>query len=146
MEQEIATLAPASGAGIGKLIAQNLFAREGFIDRMGDAIWDALGAERRVWDKEANNGRGAWEVEPDNRSRLQAFFGIVAHMEGEPVKRIIHQHLGASGKPVDPVDALQESPALRAAVERTLAKATHRDKSPARHMRAKQADAVLEVD
>ncbi len=49
----------------------------------------------------------------------------MAHMEGEPVKRIIHQHLGADGK-LDLRGALQDSPELAAAVAAELEKATWR--------------------
>ena len=46
-------------------------------------------------------------------------------MEGDPVKRIIHQHLGGAGA-VDPLAALRESPELRQAAKRMLEKAEFR--------------------
>jgi hypothetical protein len=129
-------LAPAAGAGIGKEIAANLLARAGFIDKMADALDNALTATRRTWDA----GSKSWIEEPDTRSQLQAFFGCLAHMEGEPIKRIIHQHTG-TGKAVDPLEALRESPALREATRRALDKAEWRQSG--RNGKApKQADAA----
>ncbi len=127
-------LAPASGAGIGKAVAENLLARAGFIEVMSDALYNALTATRRTWD----SGAKQWVEEPDTRSQLQAFFGIIAHMEGEPVKRVIHQH--TTNGMVDPLAALQGSPAAREAMQRLLDKAAHRDLKPARH--SKQADPI----
>jgi hypothetical protein len=126
-------LAPAAGAGIGKEIAANLLARPGFVDKMADALDNALTATRRTWD----SGSKQWVEEPDTRSQLQAFFGCLAHMEGEPIKRIIHQHTG-DGKGLDPLTALQESPALREAARRMLEKSEWRRSG----RNAKQAESV----
>lgn len=142
MENQTLALAPAAGHGIGKLVVENLLDRPGFVEKMGDVIWNALEAERRVWDKEANGGKGGWVCEPDSRSQLQAFFGIIAHMEGEPIKRIVHQHLGGNGETADPLAALKDSPALREAVRRTLDKSEFKG----RHSKVKQAEPVFEVD
>jgi hypothetical protein len=134
MSDEILTLAPAAGQGIGKQIAEKLLGRPGFIDRMADALDNALTATVRRWDKEADE----WIVDPDTRSQLQAFFGCLAHMEGEPIKRIIHQHLGGTGD-VDPLAAMQASPALRDAATRLIEKASFRD-------RKKKHAELVEVD
>lgn len=66
-----------------------------------------------------------WIREDDMRMQIQTLALVLAHMEGEPIKRIIHQHLGGTGA-VDPLAALQESPALRDAVSAVLAKAEYR--------------------
>lgn len=115
-------LAPAAGVGIGKLIADALLSDPDFIPRMKEAFMGALVAEIHFFDKAG----GGWQSRPDYRIRLQAVMGCLAHMEGEPVKRIIHQHLGGTGE-IDPLAAMQDSPALREAVERTLAKAKWRE-------------------
>lgn len=103
---------------------------------MSDALHNALTATRRTWDSASKT----WVEEPDTRSQLQAFFGCLAHMEGEPIKRIIHQHNG-SGKPLDAVAALQESPALREATRRALDKAEFKGRN-ARKADPVDADAV----
>lgn len=115
-ENETTQLAPAAGAGIGKILAERLLATPGFIDAMVDAVTNGLRATRSFWTKEGLH------TEPDSKTQLQAFALTMAHMEGEPIKRIIHQHLGGSGQ-VDPLKALQESPELLEAVARTLEKA-----------------------
>jgi hypothetical protein len=138
---ENAQLAPAAGAGIGKMLAEDLLARPGFIREMADVIAGAIRANTRHWDRDAKE----FIVEPDHKIRLQAFFGIVAHMEGEPIKRIIHQHLGGSGT-VDPLAALQESPALRDAAKKLLEKAEWRHSGHKPSKRPVKAAEALEVD
>lgn len=133
-QTEYLTLAPAAGEGIGKEIARILLARPGFLEAMADALHNALTATRRTWD----SGAKQWVEEPDTRSQLQAFFGCLAHMEGEPIKRIIHQHLGGRGD-VNPLDALRDSPALRDAARALLNKAEFRTRN------AKPADEVLDA-
>jgi hypothetical protein len=71
------------------------------------------------------------------------FFGLLAHMEGEPVKRIIHQHLGADGK-LDIRGALQDSPELASAVAAELEKARWRHSGRQDHKRPKKAQPVVE--
>jgi hypothetical protein len=121
MPHETLELAPAAGAGIGKEIARILLARPGFIEAMADALHNALTAERRTWD----SGSKQWVTEPDTRSQLQAFFGCLSHMEGEPIKRVFHQHM-SDGK-VDPLAVLQDSPATREALQRLLDKSKWRE-------------------
>jgi hypothetical protein len=122
MENET-TLAPMAGAGIGKLLADGLLGDPGFVALMRTTALDCLNAMAPArWDKAGNDGKGAWVRDPDMRIRAQMFFGLLAHMEGEPVKRIIHQHLGGAGT-VDPLAALQESPELREAARRLMEKA-----------------------
>lgn len=123
MATENLQLAPAAGEGIGKEVARILLARPGFVEAMADALHNALTAQRRTWD----SGAKQWVEEPDTRSQLQAFFGCLAHMEGEPIKRVFHQHMTA-GK-VDPLTVLQDSPATLAAVERLLDKAKFRTRT-----------------
>ena len=86
---------------------------------MADVAEEGLRAmSPRRWDKETES----WIADPDYRVRTSTLFSIIAHMEGEPIKRIIHQHLGGNGT-VDPLGALQESPALREAAKAMLEKA-----------------------
>ena len=136
MSNQTLTLAPAAGAGIGKMVAEALLADAQFIPLMKEAAAGALSATTRRWDKDSED----WIIEPDYRTRLQAWLGILAHMEGDPVKRVIHAHVG-DGKATDPLAALHESPALLEAVERMAAKARHRDLKPARHARKVEVEA-----
>jgi hypothetical protein len=117
MPEETLTLAPAAGAGIGKLLADRLLAEPGFMDLMVAAVVNGLKATRSFYVKDKG-----MHTEADAKTQLQAFALIMAHMEGEPVKRIIHQHLGAGGQ-LDVMAALRESPALLAAAEREIEKA-----------------------
>ena len=136
-EETTLTLAPAAGVGVGKAVADDLLARPGFAKRLADALERGLSATRRTWD----SGSKQWVEEPDTRSQLQAAFGIMAHMEGEPVKRIIHQHLGGAGT-VDPLGALRESEALRDAAKAMLEKAEWRTSGNKAYKRPKQAQPV----
>ncbi len=136
----IATLSPAAGAGIGKVLADALTSDKEFLPLMIDAAKDGLKAERSFWVKDGMSGR--LETEPDMRIRTQTLFGLLAHMEGEPIKRIIHQHLGAGGT-VDPLAALQASPELRAAARRELEKAEWRTSGKQDHKRPKKAAPTL---
>jgi len=132
------TLAPAAGAGIGKALADALLADPAFLPAMVEAAKGGLTATRSFWCK-TGQGEGHLETEPDFRIRVQALALILAHMEGEPVKRIIHQHLGGAGT-VDPLAALQESAPLRDAARRMLEKAEFRT----RHGQPKQAEPAAE--
>ena len=132
-------LAPAAGSGIGKAIADDLLARPEFAKKLADCLERGLTATRRVW-VSTGKGEGYWEEEPDTRSQLQAAFGIMAHMEGEPVKRIIHQHLGGAGNGFDLQGALKDSPELSAAVERELQKANWRTSGNQAHKRKKKEE------
>lgn len=142
---ETLTLAPAAGAGIGKQLAEALLARPDFLEAMTDAAMGGLTATRSFWAGKGENG--SLETEPDMKVRIQTLALLLAHMEGEPIKRIIHQHLGGTGT-VDPLAALQESPALREAAGRLLEKASWRTSGKQAHKRPKQAEAptALEVE
>jgi hypothetical protein len=131
------TLAPAAGSGMGKELADSLLADATFIPLMRQTAIDCLNAmSPRRWDKEQG-----WISDPDMRIRAQMFFGLMAHMEGEPVKRIIHQHLGAGGQ-LDIMGALRESPALLAAAKREIDKAEFR----ASGRKQKKAEPTAEVE
>ncbi len=121
---ENATLAPSAGTGVGKLLADALLNTPGFVQLMVDALVGGLRADMPPrWDKHADK----WTTAADHRTRVQTVTLILAHMEGEPIKRIIHQHLG--GAEIDAMAAIRESPALQAAMERTLANAKFRDRN-----------------
>lgn len=128
------TLAPASGDGFGKEFFDRLLAEPDFMDLMIGAARDGLRAmSPRRWDKES----GQWLADPDCRTRVQTLFGLMAHGIGEPVKRIIHQHLGAGGK-LDVGAALTESPELTEAVRRELQKAEWKHSGHQAHKRPKK--------
>ena len=135
-ETEQITLAPAAGAGIGKILADRLLAEPDFVESMIAAVKNGLKATRSFYVK----GDGM-QTEPDSKTQLQAFALVMAHMEGEPVKRIIHQHLGGAGT-VDPLAALRESDALRDAARAMLEKAEWRTSGHKAYKRPKQAQPV----
>ncbi len=120
---EALTLAPSAGTGIGKIFADKLLSDPEFVTLLTDAAKDGLRADRSFWCGKGADGH--LETEPDMRTRIQTLALVLAHMEGEPIKRIIHQHLGGAGA-VDPLAALQESPALMAAAEAIIEKAKFR--------------------
>lgn len=132
---ETLTLAPASGAGIGKILADKLLANDDFIPSLESAMLGGLKATRSFWTKDAG-----LVTEPDFRVQVQTAALLLAHMEGEPVKRIIHQHLGGEGK-IDVLSALQESPALLEAAAKMVEKANFRKSG-----RTKKAEPVVEGD
>jgi len=136
---ETLQLAPAAGAGIGKLVADALLANPDFIPLMRDALLGGLEATTRHWDREAKQ----FEIEPDFKVRIQAFSMALAHMEGEPVKRIIHQHLGGDGQ-IDLGAALRDSPALQAAIERQLENARFKDRNRGGKTPPKTAEVVID--
>lgn len=128
------TLAPAAGAGIGKKVADALLAQDGFVDLMVNAMTNGLKATRSFYVKDEG-----MQTEPDFKVQLQAAALIMAHMEGEPVKRIIHQHLGAGGK-LDVGAALTDSPELAQAVERELQKARWKHSGHQAHKKPKKVE------
>lgn len=138
-EAETLTLAPAAGAGIGKALADLLLADPDFLAAMKSAAMDGLKATRSFWC--GKGGEGYLETEPDFRIRVQTMALLLAHMEGEPVKRIIHQHLGAGGK-LDFKAALQESPELAQALSRELDKANWKTSGHQAHKRPKKVGAA----
>ncbi len=117
-------LAPAAGAGIGKVIADKLLADPAFVPSMLDAVTNALKATRGFWTGKGESAE--YVTEPDYKTQLNAFALLLAHMEGEPIKRIVHQHLNAPA--ADPLQALRDSPALREAMRRELDKADRKAK------------------
>ncbi len=120
MENESNTLAPAAGAGIGKDVAGKLLDRADFVGKMEAAAMDGLTAmTARRWDPEAKK----WIQDPDYKTRVHTFFGLLAQMEGEPVKRVIHEHVNKRVGRADMVQQLRDSPELLAAVEREIEKA-----------------------
>lgn len=129
-------LAPAAGSGIGKLLADKLLAQPGFVDAMVLAVMNGLCATRSFWIKTPTGPELVTEA--DSKVQLQAFALILSHMEGEPIKRVIHQHL-TNGK-VDPLAVLKDSPATREALARLLDKATFHESG-----RTKPADVVLDA-
>lgn len=135
------SLAPAAGAGVGKKLAERLLARDDFMPLMEAAAIDGLQAMApRRWDKDTQD----WITDPDMKTRTAVFFGLIANMEGEPVKRIIHQHVGGGGR-VDLVQSLHDSPALLDAAKAMIAKAEHRTLKPAREEKKARKVALEQV-
>lgn len=133
-------LAPAAGSGVGKLLADALLARPDFVDALVAAVMCGLTANRSYYDGAAKQH----VTEPDARVRIQSVGLVLAHMEGEPIKRIVHQHIGAEGG-IDVLGALRDSPALQSAMERALEKARFRDR-PGRGRKAEKTVEAVEVD
>lgn len=145
---ETLTLAPSAGTGVGKLLADALLSDPEFLPAMIDAAKGGLKATRSFWC--GKGAAGYLETEPDERTRIQTLALLLAHMEGEPIKRIIHQHLGGAGT-VDPLAALQDSPELRDAARRMLEKAEWKHSGRGgEHKRPKRkeqaAEASIDVD
>lgn len=140
MENQTLTLAPAAGGGIGKAVADRLLARSDFLQLMEDAAVCGLTANLPPrWDSQGK----CWGPEmPDAKTRVTTWLGILAHMEGDPIKRIIHQHTGDGGK-LDVAAALRESPELLSALRREAEKAEWRTSGHQKHKRpAKQVEAM----
>lgn len=130
MENTQILLAPGAGTGLGKMLADALLGDPEFLPLMQKTAVECLKATAPMrWDKAANEGKGGWIRDPDFRVRAQMFFGLLAHMEGEPIKRIVHQHLGGSGDKISLLDALHDSPALAEALEKELTKAKFRTRN-----------------
>lgn len=140
---ETLSLTPASGSGLGKVLFAALLADPGFLPLMTSAAIGGLTAcFPKRWDKELED----WgEPEPDYKTRVQTFLALWAQAEGEPVKRTIHQHINAGGN-LDELAAIQESPAMLAALERTLAKAKAGMRKPTGTKRAEPVAADLVVE
>jgi len=117
-QQDLSALAPAAGTGIGAQIAAGFLARGDWLALCVDALVAALQANCKVYDK-ANNCLVTY---PDGRTRLEAVHKIWSHLEGEPVKRIIHEvRRGRDAESLQ--DDLARSPALREAAAEMLAAA-----------------------
>jgi len=140
MPDEILTLAPASGAGVGKILADRLLANPDFIPALEAAMMGGLKATRSFWAKDEG-----LQIEPDFRVQVQTAALLLAHMEGEPVKRIIHQHLGTGGK-LDVGGALQDSPELAAAVEKELQKARWKHSGHQAHKKPRKVEPAGDSD
>lgn len=109
---------------------------------MVNAAQGGLEATRSFW-----CGKGAdgyLEREPDWRVRTQTLALLLAHMEGEPVKRIIHQHLGTGE--IDPLGALQDSPELADRVRKLLEKAEWKTSGKSAHKRPKPVTKEPDVE
>lgn len=140
-QTEQLSLTPASGSGLGKVLFEALLADPNFLPLMTSAAVGGLTAcFPKRWDKELDD----WgEPEPDYKTRVQTFLALWAQAEGEPVKRTIHQHITAGGT-LDELAAMKDSPAMVAALEKTLAKFKASQRKPGT---PKQAEPVsLEVD
>lgn len=120
MQNTNVALAPAAGAGIGRMLFDLLLADPEFLPAMKEAAIGGLRAVQTFRDRQS----GELVRQPDFKTRIQALSMLLAQAEGDPIKRVIHQHLGAEGQ-LDVFAAMKESPALREAVRRELDKAEH---------------------
>jgi hypothetical protein len=118
------SLAPAAGSGIGRKLADMLLDDPEFLPCLKAAFMDGLKAETWYYDAQAKQRCSA----VDYKTRLNSAVSLLSHMEGDPIKRVIHQHLGG-----DPASALQDelvsSPALRTALRRRIEAAERAAKS-----------------
>lgn len=133
-QTETLSLAPAAGSGIGKLVFDALLADPQFIPLMVQAALGGLSATTSFY----NPATREVIEKVDFKTRLQTWLALTAHAEGEPVKRIIHQHFGGEGR-IDPGAALADSPELAAAVERELQKARWKHSGRQDHKKPKRA-------
>ena len=137
-QEESIILAPAAGTGIGKLVFDALLAEKDFIPLMVGAAMGGLKATTSFY----NPATREVIEKVDFKTRLNAWLALTAHAEGEPVKRIIHQHLTGPGGP-DLGAALRDSPELQEALARELQKAQWRTSGQQKHKRpVKKAETV----
>lgn len=132
-QNEQLSLAPAAGSGIGKLVFDALLAEPDFIPLMVQAAMGGLRATTSFY----NPATREVIEKVDFKTRMQAWLALTAHAEGEPVKRIIHQHLNGAGK-LDAGEALRDSPELIEAIKREVQKAEWRTSGPGAHKRPKK--------
>jgi hypothetical protein len=137
-----------AGSGIGKQLAEKLLERDDFLRLLEEAVVAALQANLQPrWDPNAK----AWApAVPDAKTRLAAVLGLMAQLEGEPVRRIVHQHLGGGGV-LDLHAVLRDSPELREVLARELQNAKSpgersRDHAAAKRAKLAKAAEVMVVD
>lgn len=124
VQQSIVTM----GKGVGKEIGRQLIAREDFVTLMVEAAVGGLKAmTARRWDPEAR----LWVNDPDYRIRTATFFGLLAQMEGEPLKRVLNKvgdspSEGGEAEEESLIKQLAQSPALRRKVANALARSQTR--------------------
>ena len=110
----------AAGNGIGLDFGKRLVRRDDLLLLMEQAAVDGLRAMcPSRWDKNA----GDWVRDPDYRTRTQTLFGLLAQLEGEPVKRVAAMTVPSRCKQEAEemeVANLLRSPALRATLRRQL--------------------------
>jgi hypothetical protein len=116
----IEVLAPGAGGGIGRKIAERLLSRPDWLDLMETALVNALSAQMRYYD----NATKKHVVMQDAKTQLNAVLGIWSHLEGDPIKRVIHQHFDRAGVDGNLSNLLAESPQLREELAKELAKAS----------------------
>lgn len=126
-------LAPAAGSGIGRMLFTQLLEDSEFVGEMKAAVMKGLRAQHTFRDRKS----GEIITADDPRTMIATVAMILAQAEGDPIKRVIHQHIGAPGA-VDVQQELRDSDALRQAVRRELEKAEFRG----RHGRREDLDIV----
>lgn len=115
-------LAPNAGSGIGRLFFQALLANPKIVELLTEAAIGGLKADVSFRDRKT----GEIVSTPDFRTRVQTLTMLLAQAEGDPVKRVIHEHTTSGA--LDVMSALQASPGLLQAVEREVEKAKFRSR------------------
>jgi hypothetical protein len=104
------------------------------------ALVDGLRAmSPRRWDKNLAGGSGGWVSDPDTKTRVTTAFGIFAQAEGEPIKRVFHAQIKATG---DPAAAIFENPELVETLRRRLDQAERHFASGAHKRQLKRVGEV----
>ena len=129
-----------AGAGLGRLLFDSLLSDPEFVPAIKAAALGSLSASRSFYDKTTRQ----MVTEPDFRTRLAAVALILSQAEGEPLRRVIHQHIGGAESRVAVHEALADSPGLREAVRRELDNAEFRTRRarPVRTVAPAEADPV----
>ena len=119
-QKTLLRLAPGAGEGVGRLVADKLTAEPDFAQRMVEAVMVGLVAESRCYDM----GKREMMTYPDCKTRLAAFNAAMAHLVGEPVKRIQVLQVAAGGETdAERMGRLLQSPAVRESLQAALNKA-----------------------
>jgi hypothetical protein len=115
--EQLTPLAPGSGAGLGRKLAEELATRPGFVRKLADAYEDGLTATTSRW----NSKDSTFEDIPDHKTRVLAANAIMANMVGEPVKRVmVAQNSGKNPSAAKETAKLSQSAALRRSLQRKL--------------------------
>ena len=125
----LSLLAPGAGSGMGAELAARILSRPDWLDLCEAAIVHGLTAQMRFFDKAANDGKGGFVIMQDAKTQVATVTAIWSHIEGDPVKRIVHEVHGDPDVAAAADEQLASSPGLRAAMRRRLDAAERAAKS-----------------